>query len=248
MGYGGRPGCSGRSSCRWRCPPSWPACGSPRSPPSRWSPSGVIVGHGGLGQLIIGGFNANFYRAEIVTGALGCVLLALVRRPAAGRRGAAADAVGPGGARRERLRRRLPLPQRPVQLDPAERHPRPARRAPADLRWSPCWPRWSSPCRSACWLGTTGRGGGRDRRAAPTSPAPSRPWRCSRSSPSAPIGFGDRATDDRAGRLRHPADPDQHLRRASAGSTATSVEAARAMGMSRAAGRAPRRAAAGRCR
>jgi osmoprotectant transport system permease protein len=38
---------------------------------------GVIVGHGGLGQLIIGGFNANFYRAEIVTGALGCVLLAL---------------------------------------------------------------------------------------------------------------------------------------------------------------------------
>jgi osmoprotectant transport system permease protein len=39
---------------------------------------GVLVGHGGLGQLIIGGFNANFYRAEIVTGAVGCVLLALV--------------------------------------------------------------------------------------------------------------------------------------------------------------------------
>ena len=39
---------------------------------------GVIVGHGGLGQLIVGGFNANFYRAEIVTGAVGCVLLALV--------------------------------------------------------------------------------------------------------------------------------------------------------------------------
>jgi osmoprotectant transport system permease protein len=38
---------------------------------------GVLVGHGGLGQLIFGGFNANFYRAEIVTGALGCVLLAL---------------------------------------------------------------------------------------------------------------------------------------------------------------------------
>ena len=38
---------------------------------------GVLVGHGGLGQLIVGGFNANFYRAEIVTGALGCVLLAL---------------------------------------------------------------------------------------------------------------------------------------------------------------------------
>jgi osmoprotectant transport system permease protein len=39
---------------------------------------GVLVGHGGLGQLITGGFNANFYRAEIVTGTVGCVLLALV--------------------------------------------------------------------------------------------------------------------------------------------------------------------------
>jgi osmoprotectant transport system permease protein len=39
---------------------------------------GVITGNGGLGQLIVGGFNANFYRAEIVTGALGCVLLALI--------------------------------------------------------------------------------------------------------------------------------------------------------------------------
>ncbi len=39
---------------------------------------GLIVGHGGLGQLIIGGFRNNFYRAEIVTGTLLCVLLALV--------------------------------------------------------------------------------------------------------------------------------------------------------------------------
>ena len=39
---------------------------------------GVLVGHGGLGQLIVGGFNANFFRAEIVTGSLLCVLLALV--------------------------------------------------------------------------------------------------------------------------------------------------------------------------
>jgi osmoprotectant transport system permease protein len=38
---------------------------------------GVLVGHGGLGQLITGGFNANFYRAEIITGTIGCVLLAL---------------------------------------------------------------------------------------------------------------------------------------------------------------------------
>ena len=39
---------------------------------------GVITGNGGLGQLIVGGFNSNFYRAEIVTGAVGCVLLALL--------------------------------------------------------------------------------------------------------------------------------------------------------------------------
>jgi osmoprotectant transport system permease protein len=39
---------------------------------------GVLVGHGGFGQLIVGGFNANFYRAAIVTGTIGCVLLALL--------------------------------------------------------------------------------------------------------------------------------------------------------------------------
>ena len=39
---------------------------------------GVLVGHGGLGQLITGGLASNRYRAEIVTGAVGCVLLALV--------------------------------------------------------------------------------------------------------------------------------------------------------------------------
>jgi osmoprotectant transport system permease protein len=39
---------------------------------------GVIVGYGGLGRLILRGFNNNFYRAEIVTASLLCVLLALV--------------------------------------------------------------------------------------------------------------------------------------------------------------------------
>jgi osmoprotectant transport system permease protein len=39
---------------------------------------GVLVGHGGLGQLILGGFRNNFYRAEILTGTLLCVGLALV--------------------------------------------------------------------------------------------------------------------------------------------------------------------------
>ncbi len=39
---------------------------------------GVIIGHGGLGQLLTEGFNNNFYHAEIATGALLCVLLALL--------------------------------------------------------------------------------------------------------------------------------------------------------------------------
>ena len=40
---------------------------------------GVVVGQGGLGQLIVvNGFNANYYRPPIVFGTLACVLLALV--------------------------------------------------------------------------------------------------------------------------------------------------------------------------
>ncbi|MEH1013763.1 ABC transporter permease [Micromonospora sp. CPCC 206060] len=39
---------------------------------------GVLVGHGGLGQLIFAGFQNNFYKAEILTGTLLCVGLALV--------------------------------------------------------------------------------------------------------------------------------------------------------------------------
>jgi osmoprotectant transport system permease protein len=38
---------------------------------------GVVIGTGGFGKLIIEGFNNNFYRAEIVTGTLACVGLAL---------------------------------------------------------------------------------------------------------------------------------------------------------------------------
>ncbi len=39
---------------------------------------GVVVGHGGLGQLLFAGFNNNLYRAEIFTATALCVLLALV--------------------------------------------------------------------------------------------------------------------------------------------------------------------------
>ncbi|SCL40042.1 osmoprotectant transport system permease protein [Micromonospora pallida] len=39
---------------------------------------GVVVGRGGLGQLIFAGFQNNFYKAQIMTGTLLCVLLALL--------------------------------------------------------------------------------------------------------------------------------------------------------------------------
>ncbi|WP_117208773.1 ABC transporter permease [Allorhizocola rhizosphaerae] len=39
---------------------------------------GEIVGFGGFGNLIIGGFRNNFYRAQIMTATLACVALALV--------------------------------------------------------------------------------------------------------------------------------------------------------------------------
>ena len=39
---------------------------------------GAIIGQGGLGDLIMGGFWNNFYKAEILTGTVLCVGLALV--------------------------------------------------------------------------------------------------------------------------------------------------------------------------
>jgi osmoprotectant transport system permease protein len=39
---------------------------------------GVVLGRGGLGQLIYGGFRNNFHKAEILTGAVLCVLLAVL--------------------------------------------------------------------------------------------------------------------------------------------------------------------------
>ena len=39
---------------------------------------GALIGQGGLGDLILGGFRNNFYRAEIMTGTILCVGLALV--------------------------------------------------------------------------------------------------------------------------------------------------------------------------
>ncbi|MBX7264846.1 ABC transporter permease [Micromonospora sp. Llam7] len=39
---------------------------------------GVVIGRGGLGQIIFAGFQNNLYKAQITTGTLLCVLLALV--------------------------------------------------------------------------------------------------------------------------------------------------------------------------
>jgi len=39
---------------------------------------GALIGKGGLGELIMGGFRNNFYKAEILTGTVLCVALALV--------------------------------------------------------------------------------------------------------------------------------------------------------------------------
>jgi osmoprotectant transport system permease protein len=39
---------------------------------------GALIGYGGLGDLILGGFRNNFYKAEILTGTVLCVALALV--------------------------------------------------------------------------------------------------------------------------------------------------------------------------
>ena len=39
---------------------------------------GSLIGQGGLGDLILGGFRNNFYKAQILTGAVLCVALALI--------------------------------------------------------------------------------------------------------------------------------------------------------------------------
>ena len=51
---------------------------------------GVVVGHGGLGQLIFAGFQNNFYKAEIMTGT------AALRRLLALRAGPGPDAGSAG--------------------------------------------------------------------------------------------------------------------------------------------------------
>ena len=55
---------------------------------------GAIVGFGGLGNLIYEGMDS-FFKAQVLTASVICVLLAVVGRCAAARAPAAADAMGP---------------------------------------------------------------------------------------------------------------------------------------------------------
>ena len=58
---------------------------------------GTLVGFGGFGNLILTGFNNNFYKPQIMTGTIGCVGAGAGARPGARRRRPAGHARGPGG-------------------------------------------------------------------------------------------------------------------------------------------------------
>ena len=118
---------------------------------------GVIVGQGGLGQIIIvNGFGANYYRPPIVFGTLACVVLALVADQALALAPAAVDAVGADPGRGMNVfGDALVYLNDPVNwtrqrgiLDLTGQHVRIALLA----LMIGCW----SPCRSACGWGTPG--------------------------------------------------------------------------------------------
>ena len=90
-----RGGCS-RSSCRWRCRRSSPACASRPCRPSRSSASARCIGSGGLGQLFIHGFQID-NPIEIWTGIVLTILLALVFDAVDRRRRAAPHPLDAGG-------------------------------------------------------------------------------------------------------------------------------------------------------
>ena len=93
---------------------------------------GSLIGKGGLGELILGGFRNNFYKAEILTGTILCVALALVLDLVLAGARAGCSPRGP----RERgsmnyFARGLRLAQRPAELDQPRRPAGPAGGAPA---------------------------------------------------------------------------------------------------------------------
>ena len=100
---------------------------------------GVIVGQGGLGQIIIvNGFGANYYRPPIVFGTLACVLLALVADQLLALAAAAADAVGADrGGGMNAFGDAVAYLNDPLNWTRPRGHPRPDRPARADRRPRP---------------------------------------------------------------------------------------------------------------
>ena len=68
--------CCGGWSCRWRCPTSSPACGSPPPRTVGLATLAVFAGAGGLGEQIVTGSNITFKTGVVAAGGL-AVLLAL---------------------------------------------------------------------------------------------------------------------------------------------------------------------------
>ena len=142
---------------------------------------GTLVGFGGFGNVILTGFNSNFYKPQIIDGHASAASrsrwsstsLLLGARSAGHARG-----PGESGVSRMNIwQQALHLAQRSAELDQSGRHPRPYRRAPVDLG-------------RRGGAGLPGRLADRDlagpprpwRRPSwspsPTSPGPSRPSRC----------------------------------------------------------------------
>ena len=70
--------CCGRCRCPSRRRRSSRVSASPRC--RRWASStiGALVGHGGFGTVILGGFVNNFYHAQILAGTIAVVVMALL--------------------------------------------------------------------------------------------------------------------------------------------------------------------------
>jgi ABC-type proline/glycine betaine transport system permease subunit len=94
----------------------------------------AIVGYGGFGTVMVNGFYTNYYKPQIMTGALGCVGLALIFDLALiGLVGWSCRGRGGGAGSDEHLRAGPGVAQRPAELDQSRRHPGPHGRAPVDL-------------------------------------------------------------------------------------------------------------------
>ena len=139
---------------------------------------GALIGQGGLGELILGGFRNNFYKAEIITGTVLCVALALVLDLVLAGLGRVLTPWSRRRADMSYFQRRHRLAQRPAELDQPGRPARPARRAPGDQLLGGAA---GLPGRLAArhLARATAAGAAARWSRWPTSPWRSRRWRCS---------------------------------------------------------------------